>query len=184
MKKVKKLHLVVLALVAMGSISIMSCDKGEENGNVPEREITEKEESVIPSIQLNDETQQACNAIFYGKNYNLLQENGYNPRVTYIINSEEELLQLAGNTNIPEIDFDKYSIIWGYDIVADGTYYVSSKNLFFENNSYVFRVVLDRGEAGHCAVTELVFYGVYPKIEGEVALEIEGNPFAPGDLLY
>ena len=182
MKKVKKLHLAVLALVAMGSISIMSCDKGEGTTVPPENDIEMEEHEVLP-IQLEESTQQALNSIFYSKNYNTLQENGYEPRTSHIINSEEELLQLAGNANIPEIDFENYTIIWGYDMVADGTFYVSHKNLFFENNSYVFRVVLDRGEAGHCAVTELVFYGVYPKIEGEVSLEIEGNPFSTDDLI-
>ncbi len=147
---------MILALVAIGSISTIGC---------------KKEDGVVTPVTLDETNQQLVDALFSVSNLDL---TGYNDSEVYVMNSNDDLWQLVGDMNIiiPEVDFEKYSIVWGYVVVPHTGYVLSSMELSVSNGNYTMNVEILKGEIGFQAITNRVFWGVYPKIEEPISLNV------------
>ena len=85
--------------------------------------------------------------------------------MVYVINSQQELADIyVGKKKLPEIDFDKYTLIIGQQIMPYCGFYVAKKKLSLGDNSLILNLYAknDR-ESLPCAMQNLYFWGLYPK---------------------
>jgi hypothetical protein len=147
---------MILALVAIGSISTVGC---------------KKEDGVVTPVTLDETNQQLVDALFSVSNLDL---TGYNDSEVYVMNSNDDLWQLVGDMNIiiPEVDFEKYSIVWGYVVLLDTSYELLSSELSVRDGKYIMNVHILSGQMGLQVIRNGVFWGVYPKIEEPISLDV------------
>jgi hypothetical protein len=90
------------------------------------------------------------------------------------MNSNDDLWQLVGDMNIiiPEVDFEKYSIVWGYVVLLDTSYELLSSELSVRDGKYIMNVHILSGQMGLQVIRNGVFWGVYPKIEEPISLDV------------
>ena len=85
--------------------------------------------------------------------------------MVYIINSQQELADIyVGKKKLPEIDFEKYTLIIGQQIMPYLGFYVAKKKLSLGDNGLILNLYAknDR-ELLPCASQNLYFWGLYPK---------------------
>ena len=85
--------------------------------------------------------------------------------MVYIINSQQELADIyVGKKKLPEIDFEKYTLIIGQQIMPYLGFYVAKKKLSLGDNGLILNLYAknDR-ELLPCALQNLYFWGLYPK---------------------
>ena len=85
--------------------------------------------------------------------------------MVYIINSQQELADIyVGKKKLPEIDFDKYTLIIGQQIMPYRGFYIAKKKLSNGDNGLILNLYAknDR-ELLPCASQNLYFWGLYPK---------------------
>ena len=147
---------MILAMVAIGSISTIGC---------------KKEDGVVTPVTLDETNQQLVDALFSVSNLDL---TGYNDSEVYVMNSNDDLWQLVGDMNIiiPEVDFEKYSIVWGYVVLLDTSYELLSSELSVRDGKYIMNVHILSGQMGLQVIRNGVFWGVYPKIEEPISLNV------------
>ena len=147
---------MILALVAIGSISTIGC---------------KKEDGVVTPVTLDETNRQLMDALFSVSNLDL---TGYNDSEVYVMNSNDDLWQLVGDMNIiiPEVDFEKYSIVWGYVVLLDTSYELLSSELSVRDGKYIMNVHILSGQMGLQVIRNGVFWGVYPKIEEPISLDV------------
>ena len=147
---------MILALVAIGSISTVGC---------------KKEDGVVTPVTLDETNQQLVDALFSVSNLDL---TGYNDSEVYVMNSNDDLWQLVGDMDIiiPEVDFEKYSIVWGYVVLLDTSYELLSSELSVRDGKYIMNVHILSGQMGLQVIRNGVFWGVYPKIEEPISLDV------------
>ena len=86
--------------------------------------------------------------------------------MVYIINSQQELADIyVGKKKLPEIDFDKYTLIIGQQIMPYCGFYVAKKELLADDSGLILNLYArnDR-ESLPCALESLYFWGLYPKL--------------------
>ena len=86
--------------------------------------------------------------------------------MVYIINSQQELADIyVGKKKLPEIDFDKYTLIIGQQIMPYCGFYVAKKELLADDSGLILNLYArnDR-ESLPCASQNLYFWGLYPKL--------------------
>jgi len=82
-----------------------------------------------------------------------------------LINSNQELTDIyEGENELPEIDFDKYTLIIGHQAMPGLGFYLTKKELMVSNEALVLNLYTrnDR-EVIACAIQHLYFWGLYPK---------------------
>ncbi len=86
--------------------------------------------------------------------------------ISCVVNSREELADLyMGNKELPEIDFDKYTLIIGQQIMPGLGYYIRKRKLVMEEDGLVLTLnARNDGEAIALALQHLYFWGLYPKL--------------------
>ena len=162
--KLNAKKIALAAIVAVGMISNISCKKVEEEVNPGQ---IGKE--FVNQIKLDSSTEQLLNNLFSIENLNIIN---YQSDTVYVINTPEQLSQLGGDEIIPDIDLKSNSIVWGYVFTPHTNCNVSSKELLFNGRSYTMNVNILKGAEGYDAITEVFFWGVYPKIEGQITLNV------------
>ena len=147
---------MILVLVAIGSISTIGC---------------KKEDGVVTPVTLDETNQQLVDALFSVSNLDL---TGYNNSEVYIMNSNDDLWQLVEGMDIiiPEVDFERYSIVWGYVVLPDTSYELLSSELSVRDGKYIMNVHILSGQMGLQVIRNGVFWGVYPKIEESISLDV------------
>ena len=86
--------------------------------------------------------------------------------MVYVINSQQELADIyVGKKKLPEIDFDKYTLIIGQQIMPYRGFYIAKKKLSNGDNGLILNLYAknDR-ELLPCASQNLYFWGLYPKL--------------------
>ena len=86
--------------------------------------------------------------------------------MVYVINSQQELADIyVGKKKLPEIDFDKYTLIIGQQIMPYCGFYVAKKELLADDSGLILNLYArnDR-ESLPCASQNLYFWGLYPKL--------------------
>lgn len=85
--------------------------------------------------------------------------------MVYIINSQQELADIyIGKKKLPEIDFDKYTLIIGQQIMPCRGFYVAKKELLADDSGLILNLYAKNdNEILPCASQNLYFWGLYPK---------------------
>ena len=83
-----------------------------------------------------------------------------------VINSRQELAEIyQGEKELPEIDFDKYTLSIGQQIMPYHGFYVAQKDLSAGDNGLVLTLYArNDDELLICAHQNLYFWGLYPKL--------------------
>ena len=86
--------------------------------------------------------------------------------MVYIINSQQELADIyIGKKKLPTIDFDKYTLIIGQQIMPGRGFYVVKKELLAGDNGLILNLYTKNDhELIPCASQNLYFWGLYPKL--------------------
>lgn len=87
--------------------------------------------------------------------------------VCIIINSRKDLEEIySGEKELPEIDFQQYTLVVGYVMMPAGGYKCVKQELVsttMASNSILNLYVEDIYEYNPCVITPLYFWGLYPK---------------------
>ena len=83
-----------------------------------------------------------------------------------IINSRQELADIyLGDKELPEIDFDKYTLVIGQQIMPVLGFYIVNKKLVESGEEFVLKLYArNDGEVLATALQNLYFWGLYPKL--------------------
>lgn len=84
----------------------------------------------------------------------------------YVINTLEGLKSIYnGDHQIPEIDFEKYTLIIGQHIMSASGYIIEKQEVVLRDNDSVLNIfVNNKYEYKPSLYTPLYFWGVYPKL--------------------
>ena len=83
-----------------------------------------------------------------------------------IINNRYELLsKYTGIDSFPEIDFDKYTLIVGQEMMPESYYRVLRQKLFFEGNELRLNLYVPELDGWYDAFQHLFYWGLYPKLQ-------------------
>jgi hypothetical protein len=83
------------------------------------------------------------------------------------INSLNELKAiLPPSAELPEIDFDKYTLIIGQHIVGGTGHTLNLQNINIEPDKTTINLVVKKPEAMYTIMSPLYYWGVYPKFSG------------------
>ena len=90
--------------------------------------------------------------------------------MVYVINSRQELADIYhGNRDLPEIDYDKYTLIIGQQMMPFLGFYVSKQELEKGSDGVIFNLYARHDSHDDSvvslAVQLLYFWGIYPKQE-------------------
>jgi hypothetical protein len=89
----------------------------------------------------------------------------------YLINSMKQFRQLTYCSELPEIDFNSYSLIVGQKKVPNSFYTILEQKIV-ESSELELNLVLDLGENHYPAFSTLYFWGIYPKLAGKKTLNV------------
>lgn len=83
-----------------------------------------------------------------------------------IINSTDELLSnYTGVDPFPNIDFNKYTLIVGQEMMSESFYVILRQELILlKGNMLILNLHVPKLEGGYCAIQHLFYWGLYPKI--------------------
>ncbi len=182
MKKNSLIKVVAIAIIFASSLGFFwACNKEDDNttkntqnveevnnelGEVPEDDI------IIDEIAIDDNTKNTLNGIFSQNNEFLNKIQG--DTLFYVINDEQALQALGIDVNLG-IDFEKNCLICGrvYSPISSGL--ISSKYLVYnsQNSLYNYVVTMYLPNSGYNVITPLYFWGVYPKLDGDVIFTLK-----------
>ena len=82
-----------------------------------------------------------------------------------LINSTEELLKYyTGVDTFPNIDFSKYTLIVGQEMMPESYYTILRQELLTEGDDLILNVYVPKMEGGYFMVQHLFYWGLYPKL--------------------
>lgn len=86
--------------------------------------------------------------------------------MVYVINCQQELADVyQGKRELPAIDFDKYTLIIGQQIMPGLGFYVVKKELLTGDNGLILTLYArNDNEIISCALQNLYFWRIYPKL--------------------
>ena len=150
-------------MVAIGLL-VVSCSSDEETEGVlvPEAEISEEVSNFF-----NDEFPSISNT--YLESFFLHEDRS----AMYVINDQEQLLRIYhGDGKLPEIDFQKYSLVIGKELIIMkiGEKYpvkLNNKSLYRNGEYYSLNLYCDYviPEVTINAYRYIYYWGIYPKIK-------------------
>ena len=172
----KKKNWAAIALM-MAAAMIVGCssDNDEDDNiimpaNVVDESVAEFFQTELPEVHSSSENySRHTTSFFYDPEaYNgmgsVILENSF-----CVINSRQELADIyLGDKELPEIDFDKYTLIVGQQIMPFLGFYVGKKELVVDNDRLVFNLYarndMNDDFLRELALQCLYFWAVYPKL--------------------
>lgn len=86
----------------------------------------------------------------------------------YVINSLEELANIyKGNIEIPEIDFEKYTLVIGQEVMPDFYHPVYKQDLMFNDRKCHLTLYVPDFELDHSVIQYFYYWSLYPKFNTE-----------------
>jgi hypothetical protein len=87
--------------------------------------------------------------------------------VYHVISTRKELAEIDNCTSIPDIDFDKHTLIVGKVMVTGMVSSISEVSLSYNSadDIYLIEVSIDDCEECYTAIGQLYFWRVYPKLK-------------------
>ena len=133
----------------------------------------EKEDEWIQIESYNPDKQLGIllDSIFSQKNNCLLNFQADN--VFHAIFSNSDFMEIDSCNNIPEIDFNEYTLIIGKIMVSSISDSISNITLSSNNTSkYELEVFIYKPDGRYAAIGQLYFWRLYPKLESENDFEL------------
>lgn len=83
-----------------------------------------------------------------------------------IINSMSELQDLySGNKDLPELDFQQYTLVIGQKIMPDSYHTILRQEVDLNKDPIELNLYIPNTDGGYSAIQHLYFWGLYPKIQ-------------------
>ena len=167
-----KTKLLLLFVGLFSLVTLTSCSDDEEDKNViPSIDVAGTPiasffDTELPELHQRSGSTQGTKSFFYDPN--LLGGTNIYENAVCVINSRLELANIyLGEKELPEIDFDKYTLILGQQIMPYHGFYVAKKELVAEDNGLVLNLYARndarKDENLAAALQVLSFWGLYPK---------------------
>jgi hypothetical protein len=88
------------------------------------------------------------------------------PNIACVVNSREELADIyLGEKELPDIDFDKYTLIIGQQMMPGFGFYLTKKELTLSNDGLILTLYTrNDNEVIPDALQHLYFWDLYPKL--------------------
>ena len=174
MKSMKKMGWAAIALM-MTTAMIVGCtssDNDEDDSiimpvNMNDGPVAEFFKTELPEMHSSSDYYHQTESFFINPEF--LDGVAIVEDIVCVINSREELADVyLGNKDLPEIDFDKYTLIIGQQIMPFLGFYVGKKELVADNNGFVFKLYARHDgkddEVRATALQFLYFWAFYPKL--------------------
>ena len=160
----------VLLCACFGLIIISAgCSKDDDDFNpnaipavsLADGTITDFFNSELPELHSSSDVRRYTKSFFY----NISSEFAIKENFAYVINSRQELADVyLGDKELPVIDFDRYTLIIGQQILPYLGFYVAKKELLAGDDGLILHLYArNDGESLSCALQNLYFWGLYPK---------------------
>jgi hypothetical protein len=82
-----------------------------------------------------------------------------------VINSAKELKKIVSSSvELPEIDFGKYTLIIGQQVMSSSSFYVLDQNLDVGSAKITLNLTVKRHDWAYGVFTHLYFGGLYSKL--------------------
>ena len=151
----KKIILVCLNLTVLLTLTMMSCSSDDNDESTV----------MIPVASPNDDVKE-----FFESSMPLASEADFfserDGDVCELVNSTEELNDLySGTMPLPNIDFQKYTLVIGKKLMENSFYKLSRQQMVQEDDHYVLYLYVSpvSETASWPAFSYLNFWGLYPK---------------------
>ena len=158
----------VLFLTCILAGMFVSCSSGDDNiiqpTNVADGPIAGFFNAELPELNKSSDYYRVSKSFFYDPDSyggTVIEENR-----ACIINSRQELADIyLGDKELPEIDFDKYTLVIGQQIMPVLGFYVVKKELTESGEGLVLKMYArNDGEDLATALQNLYFWELYPKL--------------------
>ena len=166
----KKLSWAAIALM-MATAMIVGCSSdNDEDGSiimpvsVTDGPVAEFFKTELPEMHSSSDYYYTTKPFFFDPE--TLGGVSINENIVYVINSRQELADVyQGDKELPVIDFDKYTLIIGQQIMPYRGFYVGKKELVKGSDSIIFNLYARHdGEVRATALQFLYFWALYPKL--------------------
>ena len=173
----KKMSWAAIALM-MATAMIVGCSSDEDEDdniddniimpvNVADGPVAEFFKTELPERDSSSDDYRQTKSFFFDPE--TLGGVGISENFFYVINSRQELANIyLGDKELPEIDFDKYTLIVGQQIMPFLGFYVGKKELVADNDRLVFNLYARHDSNDDSllslALQHLYFWAVYPKL--------------------
>ena len=166
----RKNVLLWMCVVLMALVGMSSCSSDDENDNnispvdVNDGPIAAFFKTELPERHSDSEYYLITRSFFFDPE--TLGGVQIEENIVCVINSRQELAEIyQGEKELPEIDFDKYTLIIGQQIMPYHGFYVAQKDLSAGDNGLVLTLYArNDDELLSCAHQNLYFWGLYPKL--------------------
>ena len=182
MKKFVQIFSVLIVFVYLCACTSNDEQNPNENFIQPVSVVDEQNpiESIIQPVSVVDEVittffNSEIPELHIYENYKRSESFFYDPdtyggeilkNLVYIINSQQELADVyTGEKALPEIDFDRYTLIIGQEIMPCLGFYVAKKELYADDKGLVLSLCArNEKEILPTAIQHLYFWDLYPKL--------------------
>lgn len=172
----KKLSVLMSMFLAIGLFSACSNDENEivMNGN-SDGDVT----NLISPIDKGDgydEISSFFNSEFSSTGSNVFLVGLDKDEDQYrIIKSREELKAIySGDKELPEIDFQQYTLIMGWKVFPEGGHVLFGQQaISISEDLLMINLYVNHLDAGYCVLEEICFWALYPKCQAkEVSINV------------
>jgi len=178
----KKKTRILTILLTMAVIGLAGCSSDDDGMDVGTGDRCDFENAVL--IQPKENTSE-WKAFFdtevrhpywdgYGNIHRtFFDQTEWNEQKLLVINSTQELQDAyAGDKQLPDIDFSKYTLLIGKDWASDSSYQLNDIRLYDDGGCYVLDIdILHDVEGGVLSVIQSICYWrVYPKLKNKEIL--------------
>lgn len=159
---------VFIAMGLFSLITLTSCDNEDNSGISNEaRSIESDNLGYIYPIQ-NGAIYAAIDD-FFQRNYNQGEQyksffGESEDSQCLVINQIEDLNLHFGDSSFPEIDFNKYTLIVGQEIMPEGFYTILRQELYNNTDNLQLNIYVPQINGGYAMIQHLFYWGLYPKL--------------------
>ena len=91
-----------------------------------------------------------------------------------VINTTEELLNnYIGIDSFPDIDFNRYTLVVGQEIMPESYYTILRQELRPIGDEFILYIYVPELDGWFCSVQHLFYWGIYPKMQSpKITVEI------------
>ena len=87
----------------------------------------------------------------------------------FVINNEQELRNLyKGEKDLPQLDFEHYTLIIGQMLMGAASYHLDAIKVRIYEDKNVLSIYTREPQYVYCPLYNMYFWGVFPKIEKEI----------------
>ncbi len=87
----------------------------------------------------------------------------------FVINNEQELRNLyKGEKDLPQLDFEHYTLIIGQMLMGAASYHLDAIKVRIYEDKNVLSIYTREPQYVYCTLYNMYFWGVFPKIEKEI----------------